>query len=58
MIKAEFEEKMAKWRVLRDKADKAYKQYQLLADEADCEDRYIQRMVEKEHQLYMKGEKV
>ena len=56
-LNAEIEQEMAKYRVLRDKADKAYMEYQLLADEADCKDRYIQRMIEKEHEIYMRGEK-
>ena len=56
-LNAEIDQEMAKWRVLRDKADEAYKQYQLLADEADCKFASIQRLVEKEHEIYMKGEK-
>jgi hypothetical protein len=57
MTKAEFEEEMAKWRGLRDAADEAYKTYQMLADAADCKFAFVNRMVEKEHQLYMRGEK-
>ena len=57
MTKAEFEEEMAKWRELRDAADEAYKTYQMLADAADCKFASVNRLVEKEHELYMKGEK-
>jgi hypothetical protein len=57
MTKTEFEEEMAKWRELRDAADEAYKTYQMLADAADCKFASVNRMVEKEHELYMKGEK-
>ena len=57
MTKKEFEEEMAKWRELRDAADEAYKTYQVLADAADCKFASINRMVEKEHEIYMRGEK-
>lgn len=57
MTKEEFEEEMAKWRVQRDAADEAYKTYQVLADAADCKFASINRMVEKEHEIYMRGEK-
>jgi hypothetical protein len=57
MTKEQFEEEMTKLRVLRDKADTAYTIYQLRADEADCMERYIQQLVEKDHELYLKGEK-
>jgi hypothetical protein len=57
MTKEQFEEEMTKWRGIRDAADEAYKQYQLLADAADCKFASINRLVEKDHELYMKGEK-
>ena len=57
MTKKEFEEEMAKWRVQRDAADEAYKTYQVLADAADCKFASINRMVEKEHEIYMREEK-
>ena len=57
MTKAEFEEEMAKWRELRDAADEAYKTYQVLADAADCKFASINRLIEKEHEIYMRGEK-
>ena len=57
MTKAEFEEEMTKWRELRDAADEAYKTYQMLADAADCKFASVNRLVEKEHELYMRGEK-
>jgi hypothetical protein len=56
MTKAEFEEEMAKWRELRDAADEAYKTYQMLADAADCKFASVNRMVEKEHEFYMRGD--
>ena len=56
MTKAEFEEEMEKWRELRDAADEAYKTYQMLADAADCKFAFVNRMVEKEHELYMRGD--
>ena len=57
MTKAKFEEEMTKWRGLRDAADEAYKNYQMLADAADCKFASVNRMVEKEHEIYMRGEK-
>ena len=57
MTKAEFGEEMDKWRELRDAADEAYKTYQVLADAADCKFAFINRIVEKKHELYMRGEK-
>ena len=56
MTKEEFEQEMEKWRELRDAADEAYKTYQMLADAADCKFASVNRMVEKEHKLYMRGE--
>jgi hypothetical protein len=57
MTKEEFEQEMEKWRELRDKADEAYKEYQVLADAADCKFAAINRLIEKDHEIYMKGEK-
>ena len=57
MTKAKFEEEMTKWRGLRDAADEAYKNYQMLADAADCKFASVNRMVEKEHEIYMREEK-
>ena len=57
MTKAKFEEEMANWRELRDAADEAYKTYQMLANAADFKFAFVNWMVEKEHELYMKGEK-
>ena len=56
MTKEEFDKEMEKWRELRDAADEAYKTYQMLADAADCKFASVNRMVEKEHKLYMRGE--
>ena len=56
-LNEKFVEEMDKWRELRDAADEAYKTYQVLADAADCKFASIQRMVEKEHEIYMRGEK-
>ena len=56
MTKEEFEQKMEKWRELRDAADEAYKTYQMLADTADCKFASVNRMIEKEHEFYMRGD--
>jgi hypothetical protein len=57
MTKEQFEKEMTKWLELRDLADEAYKKYQLLADAADCKFASINLLTEKDHELYMKGEK-